>query len=73
LKGLLLLLDLKKANPTPEDADKLARLKAERDGLYQVVEKLITVREAIRNYLYRPFIPKKKKRSWRTSKRVSVA
>lgn len=51
--------DLKK---TGEDPEKLQKLKKERDGIHEIVQQLIILREAIRNHLYRPFIPKKKKR-----------
>lgn len=59
--------DLKKSMAEPS---KLADLKVKRDTLYENVQKLIVVREAIRNYLYRPFIPKKKKKKWKGPKKI---
>ncbi|XP_076454941.1 uncharacterized protein LOC143289740 [Babylonia areolata] len=55
-------LKMNELKKTGADPEKLARLKRERDGTHEIVQKLIVVREAIRNHLYRPFIPKKKKK-----------
>ncbi|KAL8626023.1 hypothetical protein ACOMHN_012615 [Nucella lapillus] len=60
--------DLRKSAQEEGTAGKLQKLKDERDGIYEIVQKLIVVREAIRNHLYRPFIPKKKKKRIRTLK-----
>ncbi|KAL8598195.1 hypothetical protein ACOMHN_043266 [Nucella lapillus] len=50
--------ELKKSSP---DGDQLNKLKEERDDLYTSMQKLLIVREAIRNHLYRPFLPKNKR------------
>lgn len=51
------------------DQERLGRLKQERDALHEAMQKLLTVREAIRNHLYRPHnIPKKKRRRQKKEK-----
>ncbi|XP_076436181.1 uncharacterized protein LOC143275787 [Babylonia areolata] len=49
--------DMKKSG---KDADKMDQMKSERDDLFSSMQNLLTVREAIRNHLYRPFVPKKR-------------
>lgn len=61
--------DLKRSQQDPE---KLERLKRERDSDHEGVQKLLVVREAIRNHLYRPFIPQPKKKRVKLDSRTAT-
>ena len=57
----VLQLKVNELKRSGQDAEKLRKYKKERDDLHETIQKLLTVREAIRNHLYRPFIRRKKK------------
>ena len=58
----ILQLKINELKRRGQDAEGLGKLKKDRDALHDAIQKLLTVREAIRNHLYRPFIPKKKRK-----------
>lgn len=47
---------------TSEDMEKLQALKQERDGIHERLDTLMQIREAIRNFLYRPHIRQRKQK-----------
>lgn len=61
LKLDVLQLKVNELKRSGQDAEKLRKYKKERDDLHETIQKLLTVREAIRNHLYRPFVRRKKK------------
>ena len=58
----VLQLKVNELKRSGQDAEKLRKYKKERDDLHETLQKLLTVREAIRNHLYRPFICRRKKK-----------